>query len=156
MNGRHVLVLVESPPGVAAVDAGIDHARVAGGRLTLLHLVDTRVLWMSAGFVEDPPSGAIDHAADYGSRLLRRAADRVPPEVPVTTQLLVRAQRRHHQLRGVLVAGVYDVLVAESAALAARRWRRRVAVVAALAGVPLVADDAGIHAAHLPSSTAIS
>ena len=95
----HLLVLVDSSRAIALVDAAVDLARAVPARVTLAHVVDTRAAWASTGLVEwFDANELVDSLSEHGERLLARAAERVPGDVPVARRLLVDASAQRAQL----------------------------------------------------------
>ena len=81
----NILVAVDGSPGAElAVVHAAAIARLAGGRLTLLAVVPPPRLPSAA-----PAIGYDPHAADAGwADQLRAAAEKAPPDVPVTLKLV--------------------------------------------------------------------
>lgn len=86
ISSRNVLVAVDGTPEAwDAVGLGVQIVRASRGRLTLLTVVVPPPAWTQVGLFAPPADGDAERAAE---QRLRELADAIPPEIPVTTQLL--------------------------------------------------------------------
>src|SRR5690242_4833879 len=88
MKYRNMLVLLDgSAHAREALTEAIDLAEAAAGRLTLLASVARVPAIAYARPVGLSPTTLDDEAEAYAEQVLREARDRVPADIPVTTQL---------------------------------------------------------------------
>ncbi|MDO8213355.1 universal stress protein [Conexibacter sp. CPCC 206217] len=86
ISARNVLVAVDGTPEAwDAVGLGVQIVRATRGRLTLLTVVVPAPAWTQVGLFAPPADGSAERAAE---ERLRELTDAIPPDLPVTTQLL--------------------------------------------------------------------
>jgi nucleotide-binding universal stress UspA family protein len=107
LPARNILVAVDGTPEAwDAVALAVQIARSTHGRLTLLTVVVPAPAWTQVGLFAPPPDDTAERAAE---RHLRELADAIPPEIPVTTQLL-RGDAAH-EIAARAEQGCHDLVV---------------------------------------------
>ena len=85
---RNILVGVDgSPQAERALDEAIDLAVGARARLTILTAVPRPQPWVFTGLTAGPAAALTAELSHESEQILRRATERVPDEVPLTTVL---------------------------------------------------------------------
>ena len=93
LSARNVLVAVDGTPEAwDALALGVQIVRATRGRLTLLTVVVPAPAWTQVGIFAPPADGSAERAAEQH---LRELADAIPPDLPITTQLLHGSEPAH-------------------------------------------------------------
>jgi len=107
---RNILVCVDgSAHAQRALDEAIDIARAGNGRLTILTAVNQPPAWAASSIAAGAAALSALDLEREAVEVMRRAVDRVPDEVPVTTLISRRPIRS--ALMKASACGDYDVLV---------------------------------------------
>ena len=107
---RNILVSVDgSAHAQRALDEAIDIARAGNGRLTILTAVNQPPPWAASSLAAGAAALSALDLEREAVETMRRAVDRVPGDVPVTT-LISRRPIRSALMKAV-ACGDYDLLV---------------------------------------------
>jgi hypothetical protein len=113
-------LVLSSEQGLELVDAVGQVVQQSRGRLTVVYVVDRTPL-VSNDLMGDAAAFA-RYAESWGSKLLRRAAERLPDDMSVTTQLLVDSYDDRQRPEQALARAGYELVIVERHP---RIWRGR-------------------------------
>ncbi len=107
VSARDVLVAVDgSSEAWNAVELAVQFARERHGRITLATVVVPPPAWTQVAIMGPTHDGSAERAAD---RALRRAADAIPEEIPVTTVMLHGDAA--HEIARRAIEGRHDLVI---------------------------------------------
>jgi len=107
---RNILVSVDgSPNSQRALDEAVDIARAGNGRLTILTAVNQPPAWAASSLAAGAAALSALDLEREAVTVMRRAVERVPDDVPVTTLISRRPIRS--ALTKAVACGDYDLLV---------------------------------------------
>jgi nucleotide-binding universal stress UspA family protein len=151
---HNILVSIDgSPPSERALEEAVDIARAGRGRLTILTAVSQPPAWAASSIATGAAAISALDLEREAVQVMRKAVERVPKDVPVTTLISRRPIRS--ALMKAAACGDYDLLVMGS--------RGRRALAASLLGsvshyalnhspIPVLivhADPAGARQSHV-------
>ncbi len=159
MSMRNVVGVLEDDPDRlwSTFASAVALAERERARLTLVKTLETGKVYVwcvpfAAGGVYIPPE---EDPGVQAGRLLARAAEFVPMEIPVTTQVLGLDTER--DLRRLIGSGAYDAMVADERFLRHRRKLRRDCrrAVVEIVGVTATPHPHAGSATRLSAATAV-